>query len=114
MRPPSRSPPSSSRMSRCRSRHAADRPAIPPPTITTSRIRDLPRPADDEALLEGVGRIEDELIEGRDPRAPGDAGDDGVVVADGRRAHDVRVEPRTDRGLVAEGPPRREVAARLQ
>src|SRR5262245_3267054 len=38
MRPPSRSPASSSRMSRWRSRHAAERPAIPPPTITTSRV----------------------------------------------------------------------------
>src|SRR5262245_6660670 len=38
MRPPSRSPASSSRTSRWRSRHAAERPAMPPPTITTSRV----------------------------------------------------------------------------
>src|SRR5829696_761033 len=37
MRPPRRSPASNSRTSRWRSRHAAARPAIPPPMITTSR-----------------------------------------------------------------------------
>ena len=38
MRPPSRSEASSRSTSRWRSRHAADRPAIPPPMITTSRV----------------------------------------------------------------------------
>src|SRR3712207_6394777 len=38
IRPPSRSPASSSSTSRWRSRHAAESPAIPPPTITTSRV----------------------------------------------------------------------------
>src|SRR5918992_4204325 len=38
MRPPRRSPASSSRTSRWRSRQAADSPAIPPPTMTTSRV----------------------------------------------------------------------------
>src|SRR5918995_5950144 len=37
MRPPRRSPASSTSTSRWRSRQAADRPAMPPPTITTSR-----------------------------------------------------------------------------
>src|SRR5215211_2962049 len=38
MRPPRRSDASSNKTSRWRSRHAAERPAIPPPTITTSRV----------------------------------------------------------------------------
>src|SRR5918999_2946641 len=38
MRPPRRSPASSSRTSRWRSRQAADSPAIPPPTMTTSPV----------------------------------------------------------------------------
>src|SRR5918999_2094852 len=38
MRPPRRSPASSSRTSRWRSRQAADSPAIPPPTMTASRV----------------------------------------------------------------------------
>src|SRR6478752_434145 len=42
IRPPTRSPDSSTAMSQCRSFQAADRPARPPPTITTSFTGLLP------------------------------------------------------------------------
>ncbi|BCW86407.1 hypothetical protein NicSoilE8_40800 (plasmid) [Arthrobacter sp. NicSoilE8] len=51
--------------------------------------------ADDESFLEGVGGVKDDLLNGGDPDASGDAAD-YLAFADGGRRLDVGVELATD------------------
>src|SRR5918994_1861154 len=63
MRPPSRSPASSSSTSRWRSRQAAVSPAIPPPTITTSCIMRASSPsASGKGRLSSLAQPQAELL----------------------------------------------------